>query len=186
MTSAAPKCRSGRTRQVQRARAELVGSERPVQTAARSQSAAAAIHRARRVRCREARSSMSAAAAGILSEAMARARCPGARHRPLAGRPRGRRTARRSRRESTVEYRSVAAEELALERPGAFDAVTCMEMLEHVPDPAAALAALGASGEARRRCHRVDLESHTRRHSPWRFSAPNTSRAFCRAARTST
>jgi 2-polyprenyl-6-hydroxyphenyl methylase/3-demethylubiquinone-9 3-methyltransferase len=44
----------------------------------------------------------------------------------------------------TVEYRSVAAEELALERPAAFDAVTCMEMLEHVPDPAAALAALGA------------------------------------------
>jgi 2-polyprenyl-6-hydroxyphenyl methylase/3-demethylubiquinone-9 3-methyltransferase len=42
-----------------------------------------------------------------------------------------------------VEYRSVAAEELALERPAAFDAVTCMEMLEHVPDPAAALAALG-------------------------------------------
>jgi 2-polyprenyl-6-hydroxyphenyl methylase/3-demethylubiquinone-9 3-methyltransferase len=44
----------------------------------------------------------------------------------------------------TLEYRSVAAEELALERPAAFDAVTCMEMLEHVPDPAAALAALGA------------------------------------------
>lgn len=41
-----------------------------------------------------------------------------------------------------LEYRSVAAEELALERPGAFDAVTCMEMLEHVPDPAAILAAL--------------------------------------------
>jgi 2-polyprenyl-6-hydroxyphenyl methylase/3-demethylubiquinone-9 3-methyltransferase len=44
----------------------------------------------------------------------------------------------------TVEYRTVAAEELASERPAAFDAVTCMEMLEHVPDPAAALAALGA------------------------------------------
>ena len=44
----------------------------------------------------------------------------------------------------TIEYRGVAAEELALERPAAFDAVTCMEMLEHVPDPAAALAALGA------------------------------------------
>jgi 2-polyprenyl-6-hydroxyphenyl methylase / 3-demethylubiquinone-9 3-methyltransferase len=41
-----------------------------------------------------------------------------------------------------VEYRNVAAEELALERPAAFDAVTCMEMLEHVPDPAAVLAAL--------------------------------------------
>jgi 2-polyprenyl-6-hydroxyphenyl methylase / 3-demethylubiquinone-9 3-methyltransferase len=43
-----------------------------------------------------------------------------------------------------VDYRVIAAEELALERPGAFDVVTCMEMLEHVPDPAAALAALGA------------------------------------------
>jgi 2-polyprenyl-6-hydroxyphenyl methylase / 3-demethylubiquinone-9 3-methyltransferase len=41
-----------------------------------------------------------------------------------------------------VDYRAVAAEELALERPGAFDAVTCMEMLEHVPDPAATLTAL--------------------------------------------
>ena len=35
-----------------------------------------------------------------------------------------------------VEYRAVPAEELALEQPGAFDIVTCMEMLEHVPDPA--------------------------------------------------
>ena len=35
-----------------------------------------------------------------------------------------------------VEYRKCAAEELAAEMPGAFDAVTCMEMLEHVPDPA--------------------------------------------------
>jgi 2-polyprenyl-6-hydroxyphenyl methylase/3-demethylubiquinone-9 3-methyltransferase len=41
-----------------------------------------------------------------------------------------------------VEYRAVAAEELARERPAAFDLVTCMEMLEHVPDPAASLAAL--------------------------------------------
>ena len=43
-----------------------------------------------------------------------------------------------------VDYRAVAAEDLALERPGTFDAVTCMEMLEHVPDPAATLAALAA------------------------------------------
>jgi 2-polyprenyl-6-hydroxyphenyl methylase / 3-demethylubiquinone-9 3-methyltransferase len=41
-----------------------------------------------------------------------------------------------------VDYRAVAAEDLALERPAAFDLVTCMEMLEHVPDPAATLAAL--------------------------------------------
>jgi 2-polyprenyl-6-hydroxyphenyl methylase/3-demethylubiquinone-9 3-methyltransferase len=40
-----------------------------------------------------------------------------------------------------VEYRKIAAEELARERPGAFDVVTCMEMLEHVPDPASTVAA---------------------------------------------
>ena len=35
-----------------------------------------------------------------------------------------------------VRYRHVAAEALAEEAPASFDAVTCMEMLEHVPDPA--------------------------------------------------
>jgi len=35
-----------------------------------------------------------------------------------------------------VQYRNVSAEDLAAEQPGAFDVVTCMEMLEHVPDPA--------------------------------------------------
>ncbi len=35
-----------------------------------------------------------------------------------------------------VEYREVAAEALAAEQPQAFDLVTCMEMLEHVPEPA--------------------------------------------------
>jgi 2-polyprenyl-6-hydroxyphenyl methylase / 3-demethylubiquinone-9 3-methyltransferase len=41
-----------------------------------------------------------------------------------------------------VEYREVAVEALAAEEPGAFDLVTCLEMLEHVPDPAAAVDAL--------------------------------------------
>lgn len=36
----------------------------------------------------------------------------------------------------SVRYREISAEALALESPGAFDLVTCMEMLEHVPDPA--------------------------------------------------
>jgi 2-polyprenyl-6-hydroxyphenyl methylase/3-demethylubiquinone-9 3-methyltransferase len=40
-----------------------------------------------------------------------------------------------------VEYREVAVEALALESPAAFDAVTCMEMLEHVPDPSSVVAA---------------------------------------------
>ena len=40
-----------------------------------------------------------------------------------------------------VDYRQVAVETLAGEQPGAFDVVTCMEMLEHVPDPASVLAA---------------------------------------------
>ncbi len=40
-----------------------------------------------------------------------------------------------------VEYREIAVEALALEFPTAFDAVTCMEMLEHVPDPSSVVAA---------------------------------------------
>jgi 2-polyprenyl-6-hydroxyphenyl methylase / 3-demethylubiquinone-9 3-methyltransferase len=44
----------------------------------------------------------------------------------------------------SVEYRSAAAEELAWERPAEFDLVTCMEMLEHVPEPAVTLASLAA------------------------------------------
>ncbi len=40
-----------------------------------------------------------------------------------------------------VDYRLAAAEELARETPGGFDVVTCMELLEHVPDPAATVRA---------------------------------------------
>jgi 2-polyprenyl-6-hydroxyphenyl methylase/3-demethylubiquinone-9 3-methyltransferase len=40
-----------------------------------------------------------------------------------------------------VQYREVSAEALALERPASFDVVTCMEMLEHVPDPASVVKA---------------------------------------------
>ena len=43
-----------------------------------------------------------------------------------------------------VEYRRIAAEDLARERAAAFDAVTCLEMLEHVPDPASVVAACAA------------------------------------------
>ena len=40
-----------------------------------------------------------------------------------------------------VDYRVQAAEDLAAEQPGSFDVVTCMEMLEHVPDPGAIIEA---------------------------------------------
>ena len=40
-----------------------------------------------------------------------------------------------------VAYREVAVEALAADRPASFDVVTCMEMLEHVPDPASVVKA---------------------------------------------
>lgn len=43
-----------------------------------------------------------------------------------------------------VEYREVSAESLAAEQPDSFDVVTCMEMLEHVPDPASVVRACAA------------------------------------------
>lgn len=73
---------------------------------------------------------------GILAESMARrgARVLGI---DLANRPL--KVAQLHAMESGVEqlqYREVAAEALAEESPGRFDVVTCMEMLEHVPQPA--------------------------------------------------
>ncbi len=41
----------------------------------------------------------------------------------------------------SIDYREVSVEALAAERPGQFDVVTCMEMLEHVPDPASVVRA---------------------------------------------
>ena len=35
----------------------------------------------------------------------------------------------------SVDYRQISAEDLAIEQPHSFDVITCMEMLEHVPDP---------------------------------------------------
>jgi len=45
---------------------------------------------------------------------------------------------------SGVRYRSISAEALAVEMPQTFDVVTCMEMLEHVPDPASVVQACAA------------------------------------------
>ncbi|MBC7702207.1 bifunctional 2-polyprenyl-6-hydroxyphenol methylase/3-demethylubiquinol 3-O-methyltransferase UbiG [Aquabacterium sp.] len=42
---------------------------------------------------------------------------------------------------ANLDYRSIAAEDLAAEQPGQFDVVTCMEMLEHVPDPSSVVRA---------------------------------------------
>ncbi|KRC15023.1 bifunctional 2-polyprenyl-6-hydroxyphenol methylase/3-demethylubiquinol 3-O-methyltransferase UbiG [Acidovorax sp. Root217] len=40
-----------------------------------------------------------------------------------------------------VQYREISVEALAAEQPASFDVVTCMEMLEHVPDPASVVKA---------------------------------------------
>ena len=40
-----------------------------------------------------------------------------------------------------VDYRDISAEDCAIEMPAQFDCVTCLEMLEHVPDPASTVAA---------------------------------------------
>jgi 2-polyprenyl-6-hydroxyphenyl methylase/3-demethylubiquinone-9 3-methyltransferase len=80
---------------------------------------------------------------GILSEAMARA---GARVLGIDLSQAVLDVAELHALESSValEYRLLSVEELAHERPAAFDLVTCMEMLEHVPDPASSIKALAA------------------------------------------
>jgi 2-polyprenyl-6-hydroxyphenyl methylase/3-demethylubiquinone-9 3-methyltransferase len=78
--------------------------------------------------------------AGLLSEALA---ARGARVVGIDLAPEVLEAARRHLATSKlkVEYREVAAEDLAQERPAGFDLVTCLEMLEHVPDPASVVAA---------------------------------------------
>ncbi|HVC02986.1 MAG TPA: bifunctional 2-polyprenyl-6-hydroxyphenol methylase/3-demethylubiquinol 3-O-methyltransferase UbiG [Steroidobacteraceae bacterium] len=80
---------------------------------------------------------------GILSEAMARA---GADVLGIDLAPAVLEVAVRHAAETgtKVAYRLIAAEQLATERPASFDLVTCMEMLEHVPDPAACIGALAS------------------------------------------
>ena len=72
---------------------------------------------------------------GILAESLAR---KGAEVTGIDVAPRVLATARLHLHESglNVDYREVTVEELASEAAGSFDVVTCMEMLEHVPDPA--------------------------------------------------
>jgi 2-polyprenyl-6-hydroxyphenyl methylase/3-demethylubiquinone-9 3-methyltransferase len=81
---------------------------------------------------------------GILAEAMA-GRATAVTGIDLASRPLG--VARLHALETgtaNVEYREIAAEALAAESPAGFDLVTCMEMLEHVPDPASVVQACSA------------------------------------------
>lgn len=78
---------------------------------------------------------------GILAEAMAR-RAQHVTGIDLASKPLG--VARLHALETGVanlDYREVSAETLASEMPQAFDVVTCMEMLEHVPEPASSVQA---------------------------------------------
>ena len=78
--------------------------------------------------------------AGLLSEALAK---EGAKVVAMDLAPELIKVAKLHRLESgiTVDYRLQSVESLALEAPGSFDAITCMEMLEHVPDPSAIIAA---------------------------------------------
>jgi 2-polyprenyl-6-hydroxyphenyl methylase/3-demethylubiquinone-9 3-methyltransferase len=81
---------------------------------------------------------------GILAEAMA-ARATKVTGIDLATKPLG--VARLHAMEAgvaNIEYREIAAEALAAEAPASFDVVTCMEMLEHVPDPSSIVRACAA------------------------------------------
>ncbi len=123
---------------------------------------------------------------GILAEAMARkaAHVTGI---DLAARPLG--VARLHALEAGIEnidYREIATEALAQERPGAYDIVTCMEMLEHVPDPAAGGKRLRRAGQAGRLGVLLDAEPQRQglpvRHHRCRVRALGC----CPRARTST
>jgi len=77
---------------------------------------------------------------GILAEAMARR---GARVKGIDLSDKALKVARLHSLESRIEvdYEAVSAEDLAARSPNAYDIVTCMELLEHVPDPASTVRA---------------------------------------------
>ena len=77
---------------------------------------------------------------GILAEAMARR---GARVKGIDLSEKALKVAQLHLRESrlAVDYEAVSAEDLAARSPAAYDVVTCMELLEHVPDPASTVRA---------------------------------------------
>jgi len=77
---------------------------------------------------------------GILTEAMARR---GARVKGIDLSDKALKVAQLHLHESAVavEYEAISAEDLAARSPSAYDVVTCMELLEHVPDPASTVRA---------------------------------------------
>lgn len=77
---------------------------------------------------------------GLLSEALAR---EGARVTGIDLAPQVLEVARLHLFESglTLDYREISVEALAAEAPARFDVITCMEMIEHVPDPASVITA---------------------------------------------
>ncbi len=77
---------------------------------------------------------------GILAEAMARR---GARVKGVDLSEKALKVAQLHLHESklAVDYEAISAEDLAARSPGAYDVVTCMELLEHVPDPASTVRA---------------------------------------------
>jgi len=80
---------------------------------------------------------------GILAEAMARA---GARVKgiDLADKPLQVAALHRIESGVAVDYEAASAEDLAAREPGRYDVVTCMEVLEHVPDPSSTVRACAA------------------------------------------
>jgi len=78
--------------------------------------------------------------AGLLSEALA---AQEARVTAIDASPEALTAARLHLHDSglAVDYREATAEEWAARHPGAYDVVTCMELIEHVPDPVSLLAA---------------------------------------------
>lgn len=51
-----------------------------------------------------------------------------------------------------IEYRKITVEELAREQPGKYDIITCMELLEHVPDPGSVINACARLAKSNATC----------------------------------
>ena len=77
---------------------------------------------------------------GILAEAMARA-CARVTGIDLSEKALAVARLHQLESQASVEYLMIGADALATERPAAYDVATCMELLEHVPDPEAMVAA---------------------------------------------